>query len=285
MSLFRFTVHNDTCHCEGVKRPSQSTLSLQVVRCNLKILMRLLRRKMLLVMTVNFARFLHFLKCSNIMKRCAFTLAEVLITLGIIGVVAAMTLPVVINNHREQVTVAKAKKIYSIINQAFLLSVNDNGPADEWTVGNSASQLTATQFASYFTPYLKISKDCGTNSGCIGYTQKMMFLNGNITNMNYDTDNRYYKIILSDGSYIWIRATYTGYNYCNAPEGGHNNVCGVIFFDVNGSKVPNTLGIDIFNMLIKANQVSPVIGDCNKENTGSGCLNYILQNGNMKYLH
>ena len=34
--------------------------------------------------------------------KCAFTLAEVLITLGIIGVVAALTLPSVINNFREK---------------------------------------------------------------------------------------------------------------------------------------------------------------------------------------
>ncbi|MFQ8625261.1 MAG: type II secretion system protein [Candidatus Gastranaerophilaceae bacterium] len=41
----------------------------------------------------------------------AFTLAEVLITLGIIGVVAAMTMPVLIQNHKEKETVAKLKKL------------------------------------------------------------------------------------------------------------------------------------------------------------------------------
>ena len=46
-------------------------------------------------------------------KRVAFTLAEVLITLGIIGVLAAMTMPALIQNHREKVTVTKLKKFYS----------------------------------------------------------------------------------------------------------------------------------------------------------------------------
>ena len=47
------------------------------------------------------------------MKKHAFTLAEVLITLGVIGVVAAMTLPIVINSYKDQVQLSLFKKIYS----------------------------------------------------------------------------------------------------------------------------------------------------------------------------
>ena len=54
------------------------------------------------------------------MKNRAFTLAEVLITLGIIGVVAAMTLPTVVNKYKEKETVTKLKKFYSIISQSYL---------------------------------------------------------------------------------------------------------------------------------------------------------------------
>ena len=132
MSLFRFTVHNVTCHCEGVKRPLQSALLLQVVRRNLKILMRLLRRKMLLVMTVNFARLLRFVKYSNLIKRCAFTLAEALITLGIIGVVAAMTLPILVQTYRNHVVETRLKKFYSIINQAVQRAEVDYGDRKDW---------------------------------------------------------------------------------------------------------------------------------------------------------
>ena len=49
----------------------------------------------------------------------AFTLAEVLITLGIIGVVAALTLPTLIQNHQKQVYVTQLKKAYSTINNAY----------------------------------------------------------------------------------------------------------------------------------------------------------------------
>ena len=52
----------------------------------------------------------------------AFTLAEVLITLGIIGIVAAMTLPSLIANYQKKVTVNRLKQAYSMINQALLLA-------------------------------------------------------------------------------------------------------------------------------------------------------------------
>lgn len=65
------------------------------------------------------------------MKR-AFTIAEVLITLGIIGIVAAMTLPVLISHHRKSTIEAKLAKFYSVINQAILQSELENGPKEYW---------------------------------------------------------------------------------------------------------------------------------------------------------
>ena len=67
-------------------------------------------------------------------KQCkyAFTLAEVLITLGIIGVVAAITLPSVIQNYRNHSVEAKLKKFYSTINQAVVRSTADNGDVTIW---------------------------------------------------------------------------------------------------------------------------------------------------------
>ena len=53
------------------------------------------------------------------MKR-AFTLAEVLITLGIIGVVAAMTMPALIANHQKKVAAVRLEKFYTIMSQAIL---------------------------------------------------------------------------------------------------------------------------------------------------------------------
>ena len=62
----------------------------------------------------------------------AFTLAETLITLGVIGVVAALTLPTLINSYKKQVTTARLKKFNSIFNQMMLQSEAENGPSKDW---------------------------------------------------------------------------------------------------------------------------------------------------------
>ena len=64
--------------------------------------------------------------------RCGFTLAEVLITLGVIGVVAAMTLPVLMANHRRKVTAVRIKQFSSIWQQAYLDVYNENGTENYW---------------------------------------------------------------------------------------------------------------------------------------------------------
>ena len=50
-----------------------------------------------------------------------FTLAEVLVTLGIIGVVSAMTLPTLVKNHQRQVYVTQLQKVYNELSQALLI--------------------------------------------------------------------------------------------------------------------------------------------------------------------
>ena len=62
----------------------------------------------------------------------AFTLAEVLITLGIIGVVAAMTLPTLIESHNRQVVETRLEKFYSTINQAIVRAEVDFGDRSDW---------------------------------------------------------------------------------------------------------------------------------------------------------
>ncbi len=69
-----------------------------------------------------------------------FTLAEVLITLGIIGVVAALTLPSLIQNYREQAIVARVKKFYSVFSQAYAMAVLENGTIDNWGLKDSVTE-------------------------------------------------------------------------------------------------------------------------------------------------
>ena len=73
----------------------------------------------------------------HISSSWAFTLAEVLITIGIIGVVAAMTMPALVNQTNRKQDAAKIKKFYSTMSQAVLLAENEYGSAEDWSV-NSA---------------------------------------------------------------------------------------------------------------------------------------------------
>ena len=95
-------------------------------------------------------------------RRAAFTLAEVLITLGIIGVVAAMTMPSVIGHYKKQETISKLKKAYTSINQALRMSEIDNGEYEYWDEGFG---LGAEQYLpKYWLPYFNVLKICNTYS-------------------------------------------------------------------------------------------------------------------------
>lgn len=84
----------------------------------------------------------------------AFTMSEVLITIGIIGIVAAMTLPTVIAKRKQVVVETKLKKFYSIINQAILRSEVDNGNKKYWTV-SKGSYSSREFFDQYLKDYLQ----------------------------------------------------------------------------------------------------------------------------------
>ena len=102
-----------------------------------------------------------------------FTLAEVLITLGIIGVVAAMTIPTLIANYQKKQTVVKLQKAISVMNQAYRLAYDDVG---EVTPDEARAIGAQGYFNRYWAPYLKTSSFC-TKEGC-GYDMKGVAVDG-----------------------------------------------------------------------------------------------------------
>lgn len=99
----------------------------------------------------------------------AFTLAEVLITLGIIGVVAALTIPSLVQNHKNQVVENKLKKFYSEINQAIQMAELDYGEREGWYNLDDVNtdkdgkpvngRNPKEKFVyKYFVPYMKVLK-------------------------------------------------------------------------------------------------------------------------------
>ena len=78
------------------------------------------------------------------LKRAAFTLAEVLITLGIIGVVAALTLPAVITKYQKKQTATQLKKVYTTLSQAIEHAKADYGDVSTWGLGEAYGTPTTS---------------------------------------------------------------------------------------------------------------------------------------------
>jgi len=192
-----------------------------------------------------------------------FTLAEVLITLGIIGVVAALTIPTLMANYQKTAEVAGLKKSYSEVTQALQLMANDMGcQGDLECTGlfNNDGDVVSrdTIFGNEFKKYFKLAKDCGVtyNSNNSDDQSKKCFSDSISTyydgsDSRWDMDSNFtrmdYAFITADGFAIAVG----GVRDCNAGENiganfNLNKICGEVYIDINGFKGPNNFGRDIF---------------------------------------
>ena len=158
-----------------------------------------------------------------------FTLAEVLITLGIIGVVAAITIPNLIANQQKKAIVSQLMEAQSILNQAVKSYAADT---DEEGSSEFETTLSPQKFAEkYFKPYLKIARICTKlEDGC----WKTGDFNGYYDLAGHKMTNVPYSIVLNNGMVL-----------------GFSNIDGTnlvsIFVDVNGQGKRNVLGKDVFS--------------------------------------
>lgn len=219
----------------------------------------------------------------------AFTLAEVLITLGVVGVVAVLTLPSVIQKQQEKITVNRLKAAYSILSQAFVRTINENGTPDTWGMGNMNDANSHIIMGNAFVPYLKLTKNCiGKNRE---YTKNNCY-------STTSTPRDYSNIVLANGTSVYFR-TFTGNCSSNA---NYPETCGMIGVDINGMKKPNEAGKDRFEFYMTKTKLIPfgVKGaypefkrncDITDSNKGAGfeqmtaCTAWVLYNENMDYLH
>ncbi|MBP3924354.1 type II secretion system protein [bacterium] len=174
--------------------------------------------------------------------KAAFTLAEVLITLGIIGIVAAMTLPTMVNNIRHKELETSFKKAYSSISQALKMYEAENG------VPLMGTELAYLSLKPSIMPYFKTVKDCGfghgdtTTTPCVISTEDLdddekknytatykTFSGNNDVHPNYFDDGQF---VINDGMLILLE-NYQGRAYISVDVNGHN-------------KRPNKWGHDLF---------------------------------------
>lgn len=163
-------------------------------------------------------------------KKHAFTLPEVLITLGVIGIVAAMTIPNLIANYQKRVTINSLKHIHAQLTQAIKLSEYENGPVESWDIYKPAEHGYEYSKAvlEHIQPYLKGSR--------IGYI--------------YNTNNLYIIHNMNGQKFGGVISQY----YLETMTGAIISVAHVnwnnpyIYFqvDYNGKSGPNIYGKDVF---------------------------------------
>jgi prepilin-type N-terminal cleavage/methylation domain-containing protein len=201
----------------------------------------------------------------------AFTLAEVLITLLIIGVVASIVVPNLINDAQQAEFKVAWKKAYSEVDQATRKIMLDNGGTMKGLCGNWDSDC----LKNFYMPYLNTVKSCDS---------------GNLWGQCWSASFRY----LSGGTVTWTEAAGAVLSNGTFIVFGHNArncdetwpgipICAQIYIDVNGFKTPNVVGKDIYLIHVVENTIKPMgtQGD-NYTNTcntsGLGCAAKYLYN-------
>ena len=207
-------------------------------------------------------------------RKFAFTLAEVLITLGVIGVVAAMTLSTVINKYQKQVTVSKLKKFYTQVKLIETRLVADFGNLD-YVTASFYPDGDAVVINKYFLPYLGIAKIC--EKDC---PYKYVDRTGELK----DASN-YRGFYTKDGVLVFISEYHIGYNWDTTI------IWDAYLIDINGSSAPNKLGRDVFIAEFQINNFlrggakssllmfTPNVGYTCRADRRDGCFAKIVQDG------
>lgn len=226
-------------------------------------------------------------------KKLAFTLAEVLITLGIIGIVAEMTIPTLMQNVTQMATIASAKKAFTTFSQAYNLAVNDNGTPDTWNMVAASSSTGSENALKVLQPYFKVSNFCGTSvAGCFPY---VWYSARNGSNERFgDVGSSWAGMQLQDGTSIHLLVRDINCAYSIGTSLALKNVCADLGIDINGYKGPNAFGQDYFRFWISKYGIIPKGGPyegvfysfANACATGNGesCTAWVIYNNNMDYL-
>ncbi len=228
-----------------------------------------------------------FLK--NTKKFMAFTLAETLIVMGVIGVVAALTIPNLNSSTNNMEKITKVKKIYAELNEAQERAIAVYGPIENWFMNDNCNSEDLACRQRYFdriVEFMKVTKTCRDNNEGHCFNGAITDLNG--ADIYYESG--YPSAILSNGISVYIRSLTQP--SCHGFVDGYDDTCGQINVDIDGpSKGKTVNGIDIFWFAMSKEGIKyPYRSDWFKNYIyyctyyGWYCTTWIMEYGNMDYL-
>ena len=172
-------------------------------------------------------------------SRFGFTLAEVLVTLGIIGVVSAMTVPSLMQNHQRKTYVTQLHKVYNEVQQASLQYMTDKNAINL----REAGLTSRSAMLEFLTKYFKVVQQCeegDVRTPCLA--DEYRNINGNSSIKNFTGWGAAACVTLSSGATVLI--DYPSL-YSNAVD-GIKSYYGHLLIDINGAQGPNIAGRDLF---------------------------------------
>lgn len=217
----------------------------------------------------------------NLKAKHGFTLAEVLVTLGIIGVVSAMTVPSLMKNHQRQVYVTQLHKVYNEFSQALELYVSDQRAVNlrETRLYNNAAGLR-----NFVQNYLKVTKDCQTSyTPC--FAEEYQKINGG-DNVSLKNSQCNFSFTLPSGAAICADTAamedvkVDDDNTISSSFTGDGSMLMSLEVDINGIQGPNVLGRDFFYIAVDKDG-NFFDTDYNKDtfNTTTGFFGKIVDDG------
>jgi len=223
-------------------------------------------------------------KCFSL-KRKAFTLAETLITLAIIGVIAAMTVPTLLSKYQKHTYVVGLKKAYSQLSNAIkMVPLTEGCPAGDYECSElfnnnieNRTKILAKQFKTTKEFFTRDNNDKGCENFVRGWA-------GNLD------DDPYPCFYTADGM-MWSAYSYDG------------DDSAIIFVDINGLQGPNKSGRDMFSFYIAKTTKNGIaqgtvipggsklletyagwaFSECSSNNYGYQCTGKVLEEDAMNY--
>lgn len=181
-------------------------------------------------------------------KKTAFTLAEILIALSIIGALFMFSVPALQNSTADREKHSQLMKIYPIMDNLINLIVLDYIKPENVPFGEK-DEYGNDKFAELLVQKLRVGEDCQNTST----TGQGCWAQENFNGINFNTDDSFYKMRLVDGTSMAVKTFKKCNSYQIIEDKRFDDVCALIYVDINSFDPPNKWGKDVFSFIYNKN--------------------------------